>query len=151
MKNNHLPPSIQKPSKSNLGGGDESGIALVMTLLLGTTLFLGMSALMARNIITKSIAASESYKQIAENAANNGLNQILSELNNDQPSEYLGYLLGIGNIERLADVENSLIWEKIGSTEPPIFAEVCTDTSRGLPKHPRGDTYTWPTTAIIGF
>ena len=43
-----------------------------------------VSALMTRNIMTKSIAASESYKQIAENAANNGLNQILSELNNDQ-------------------------------------------------------------------
>jgi hypothetical protein len=104
MKNkHHVLPLIQKPYKSNIGGGDESGIALVMTLLLGTTLFLGMSALMTRNIMTKSIAASESYKQIAENAANNGLNQILSELNNDQPSEYLGYLLGIDNIERLSD------------------------------------------------
>ena len=51
-------------------------------------------------------------------------------------SEYLGYLLGIDNIERLADAENSLIWKKVGSTDPPIFAEVCTDTSRGLPKHP---------------
>ena len=149
MKNkHHVLPLIQKPYKSNIGGGDESGIALVMTLLLGTTLFLGMSALMTRNIMTKSIAASESYKQIAENAANNGLNQILSELNNDQPSEYLGYLLGIDNIERLEDAENSLVWEKIGSTDPPIFAEVCTNTSRGLPKHPQGDTYTWPTTAI---
>ena len=117
-------PLIQKPYKSNIGGGDESGIALVMTLLLGTTLFLGMSALMTRNIMTKSIAASESYKQIAENAANNGLNQILSELNNDQPSEYLGYLLGIDNIERLADAKNSLIWKKVGKNNSPIFAEV---------------------------
>jgi hypothetical protein len=148
MKNKHLQSLFEKPSRSNLGEGEESGIALVMTLLLGTTLFLGMSALVTRNIMTKSIVASESYKQIAENAANNGLNQILSELNNDQPSEYLGYLLGIDNIKRPEDAANSLIWEKVGTNNSPIFAEVCTDTSRGLPKHPQGEIYTWPTTAI---
>ena len=140
MKNKHLLLLFEKPFRSNLDAGEESGIALVMTLLLGTTLFLGMSALVTRNIMTKSIVASESYKQIAENAANNGLNQILSELNNDQPSEYLGYLLGIDNIERPEDAENSLIWEKLGTNNSPIFAEVCTDPSRGLPKHPQRDT-----------
>ena len=56
--------------------------------------------------------------------------------------------MGIDNIARPEDSENSLIWKKVGTNDSPIFAEVCTDTSRGLPKHPQGETYTWPTTAI---
>ena len=60
----------------------------------------------------------------------------------------LGYLLGIENVENPADPKNSLIWNKVGSNDPPIFAEVCTDTTRGLPKHPRGANFSWPTSAI---
>nr|WP_272160183.1 hypothetical protein [Synechococcus sp. AH-551-E05] len=148
MKNKLPTCFILKHLKPSYSENEESGIALVMTLLLGTTLFLAMSALVARNIMTKSIAASESYKQIAENAANNGLNQILSEINNGRKNEYLGYLLGIENVKNLADPKNSLIWEKVGSSDSPIFAEVCTDTARGLPKHPQGENYIWPTSAI---
>ena len=109
MKNRLLIYLNLKSLNSSTRGSEESGIALVMTLLLGTTLFLGMSALAIRNIMTKNIAASESYRQIAENAANNGLNLILSEVNNDNKSEYLGYLLGIENVENTADPKNSLI------------------------------------------
>lgn len=78
---------IKSPSYLKKG---EGGIALVMTMLLGTTLMVGISALMVRQLAARKHVASESYRQIAELAANNGLNQILSTLNNDKAGKYSG-------------------------------------------------------------
>ncbi|MDA9639268.1 hypothetical protein N9S87_02165, partial [Synechococcus sp. AH-779-G23] len=77
----------------------EEGVALVMTMLLGATLLTGVSALVVRQLTARKLVASESYRQIAEMAANNGLNQILSELNSDTKDNYRGYLLGLSNTE----------------------------------------------------
>ena len=115
---------------------DEKGIALVMTLLLGTTLFAGISALMVRQLAARRHVASESYRQIAELAANNGLNQILSTLNNDKPGKYAGYLLGMSNIRDANDLENNFLWERINTEISPIIPELCTEII--FPDHPEG-------------
>lgn len=125
---------------------DEKGIALVMTLLLGTTLFAGISALMVRQLAARRHVASESYRQIAELAANNGLNQILSTLNNDKPGKYAGYLLGMSNIRDANDLENNFLWERINTETSPIIPELCTEII--FPDHPEGTEKKWPTDAI---
>ena len=138
-----------KASTRLLGrGNDEHGIALVMTMLLGATLLAGVSALMVRQLTARKLVASESYRQMAETAANNGLNQILSKLNNDHKDEYRGYLLGLSNVEDTSNSQNNFLWKKINTVQSPIFHEICTDTSKGLPNHPGGRNKTWPTDAL---
>ena len=127
---------------------EEEGIALVMTMLLGATLLAGVSALMVRQLTARKLVASESYRQLAETAANNGLNQILSELNHDSTDQYRGYLLGLSNIEDTSNSQNNYLWEKVNTEKSPIFHEICTDTSKGLPDHPGGTDKSWPTDAL---
>ena len=127
---------------------DEEGIALVMTMLLGATLLAGVSALMVRQLTARKLVASESYRQLAETAANNGLNQILSELNHDSTDQYRGYLLGLSNIEDTSDSQKNFLWQQINTETSPIFHEICTDTSKGLPDHPGGTNKSWPTDAL---
>ena len=129
-------------------GKDEHGIALVMTMLLGATLLAGVSALMVRQLTARKLVASESYRQMAETAANNGLNQILSKLNNDHKDEYRGYLLGLSNVEDTSNSQNNFLWKKVNTEQSPIFHEICTDTSKGLPNHPGGRNKMWPTDAL---
>ena len=127
---------------------EEQGIALVMTMLLGATLLAGVSALMVRQLTARKLVASESYRQLAETAANNGLNQILSELNHDSTDQYRGYLLGLSNIEDISNSQNNYLWKKVNTKKSPIFHEICTDTSKGLPDHPGGTDKSWPTDAL---
>ncbi len=127
---------------------ESEGIALVMTMLLGATLLAGVSALMVRQLTARKLVASESYRQIAETAANNGLNQILSKLNDDNPGQYRGYLLGLSNIEDNSNSQNNYLWKKIDTANRPIMDEICTDTSKGLPQHPGGTNKIWPTDAL---
>lgn len=126
----------------------EEGIALVMTMLLGATLLAGVSALMVRQLTARKLVASESYRQMAETAANNGLNQILSKLNDDNPDEYRGYLLGLSNVEDNSNSQNNFLWKKVTSNNPPLMHEICTDISKGLPSHPGGKDKMWPTDAV---
>jgi len=70
----------------------EKGITLLLALLIGMIILGGASALMVKQLSNRRITKGESYEQIAENAAANGFNQILSALNNTTPGEYLGYL-----------------------------------------------------------
>lgn len=127
---------------------DEKGIALVMTLLLGTLLFAAISALMVRQLASRRHVASESYRQMAILAANNGLNQILSTLNNDKPGKYSGYLLGLSNIQDTDDPRNNFSWERVNSEDSPIFPELCTETLKSYPLHPQGGEQKWPTDPI---
>ena len=138
-----------KASTRLLGrGNDEHGIALVMTMLLGATLLAGVSALMVRQLTARKLVASESYRQMAETAANNGLNQILSKLNNDHKDEYRGYLLGLSNVEDTSNSQNNFLWKKVNTEQSPIFHEICTDTSKGLPNHPGSRNKIWPIDAL---
>jgi hypothetical protein len=127
---------------------DEQGIALVMTMLLGATLLAGVSALMVRQLTARKLVASESYRQMAETAANNGLNQILSTLNDNNKENYRGYLLGLSNVEDTSNSKNNFLWKKVNTKQSPIFHEICTDTSKGLPVHPGGSNKSWPTDAL---
>ena len=127
---------------------DEQGIALVMTMLLGATLLAGVSALMVRQLTARKLVASESYRQMAETAANNGLNQILSTLNDNNKENYRGYLLGLSNVEDTSNSQNNFSWKKVNTKQSPIFHEICTDTSEGLPDHPGGNNKSWPTDAL---
>ncbi|MDA7677057.1 hypothetical protein N8563_00905 [bacterium] len=136
------------PTQSSGKFRDEQGIALVMTMLMGATLLAGVSALMVRQLTARKLVASESYRQMAETAANNGLNQILSKLNNDNPDQYRGYLLGLSNIEDTGNSQNNYLWKKINTEQSPVFHEICTDTSKGLPDHPGGKNKAWPTDAL---
>lgn len=70
----------------------EQGISLLLSLLMGLVIIGSVSGLLMRQLSERSRGAGESYQQIAENAAANGFNQILSALNNTSPGEYLGYL-----------------------------------------------------------
>ena len=136
---------IKSPSYLKKG---EVGIALVMTMLLGTTLMVGISALMVRQLAARKHVASESYRQIAELAANNGLNQILSTLNNDKAGKYSGYLLGLPNLQDTDNPENNYMWEQINSENPPLIPELCTKTLQSMPKHPDSSEKNWPTDVI---
>ena len=141
-----------KTEKSSAGfvrrSKDEQGIALVMTMLMGATLLSGVSALMVRQLMARKLVASESYRQMAETAANNGLNQILSSLNDNNKENYRGYLLGLSNVEDTNNSQNDFLWKKVNTDQSPIFHEICTDTSKGLPNHPGGSNKAWPTDAL---
>ena len=51
----------------------EHGLTLVMALMLGMVLMTGVSGLLARQLMSRRLSAKESYQQMAEAAANNGL------------------------------------------------------------------------------
>ena len=82
-----------------------------MVLMLGTVLMAGVSGLMARQLMSKRLSAKESYQQLAEAAANNGLNRILGQLNNPDPSQNRGFLFNLDNRENINEVNNGFYWE----------------------------------------
>ena len=49
----------------------EKGIALAIALLMGVLLITAATGLLIRQLTARKISASESYQQMAENAANN--------------------------------------------------------------------------------
>ena len=58
--------------------------------MMGMVLIAGVTGLLIRQLTARKLAASESYQQMAETAALNGFNRILSELNDDDSSSYKG-------------------------------------------------------------
>ena len=60
----------------------DEGMALMLTLILGMVMLTGISGLLVRQLMTQRLSSKESYRQMAEAAANNGLNRVLGELNN---------------------------------------------------------------------
>ena len=127
----------------------EQGITLVMALMLGMALMTGISGLLARQLMSRRLSAKESYQQMAEAAANNGLNRILGQLNNPNPEQNRGFLLTLDNRENLNELNNGFHWQRINTKQSPIFSEVCLDTSIGLPQaqnNPQGEF--WPTTEV---
>ena len=108
----------------------ERGVALLLSLMMGTLLIAGTSALVLRQIMARKLGASESYQQLAENAAMTGLNRIMGELNNPNGNEYLGYLYALQH-HNGADPSNpdddQWGWMNPGSDAFPISG-VCTET-----------------------
>ena len=125
---------------------NEEGITLVTTLMLGAILVAGASGLLARQLMSRRLSAKESYQQMAEAAANNGLNRILGELNNPKPERNRGFLFTLDNRENANEINNGFHWERISASDPPNFSEICLDTSIGLPTNEQGQSggY-WPT------
>ena len=139
----------QSSSASWVGTKHEQGITLVMAMMLGVALITGVSGLLARQLMSRRLSAKESYQQMAETAANNGLNRILGELNNPNPGQNRGFLFTLDNRENLNEANNGFHWQRINSKQKPIFSEVCLDTSVGLPQpqNYQRDEF-WPTSEV---
>ncbi len=140
-----------KPNK------EEQGISLLLALMMGLVLITGATGLLIRQQMTRKIGSSESYQQMAETAASNGFNRIISELNNDRPASYRGYLYAIENrcldpVDAPAECESAsdhYYWSLLGSKAVPVgLGELCANTSAGLPVHPEGSKMVWPTDTV---
>ena len=127
----------------------ENGLTLVMALMLGMVLMTGVSGLLARQLMSRRLSAKESYQQMAEAAANNGLNRILGELNNPAPEQNRGFLFTLDNRENINEPNNGFSWERLNTKQPPNFSEICLNTSIGLPEHQNDKEGSfWPTTEV---
>ena len=127
----------------------EHGLTLVMALMLGMVLMTGVSGLLARQLMSRRLSAKESYQQMAEAAANNGLNRILGELNNPAPEQNRGFLFTLDNRENINEPNNGFSWERLNTNQPPDFSEICLNTSIGLPEHQNSKEGSfWPTTEV---
>ena len=141
--------SACKTARGTPSREDQEGMALILALLMGLTMMTGVSALFARQLISRQLSAKESYQQMAEGAANNGFNRILAELNNPNPDQNRGFLFTLDNRENINEPNNGFTWELINSNSRPLFSELCVDTSIGLPQHPENQTSSvWPTTLV---
>ena len=128
---------------------DQDGMALVLALLLGMVMMAGVSGLLARQLMSRRLSAKESYQQMAEAAANNGLNRILGELNNAEPDKNRGFLFTLDNRENINEPNSGFNWERLKTNNPPQFSALCLDTSIGLPLHPDSKANSvWPTTEV---
>ena len=128
---------------------DQEGMALVLALLLGMVMMAGVSGLLARQLMSRRLSAKESYQQMAEAAANNGLNRILGVLNNAEPDQNRGFLFTLDNRENINEPNNGFSWERLNTDSPPTFSELCLDTSIDLPLHPDAKANAiWPTSEV---
>ncbi|KZR70034.1 hypothetical protein PMIT1313_00680 [Prochlorococcus marinus str. MIT 1313] len=137
MKNHSIHPTRKYLLKRVSANGEE-GLAMVLALLMGTTLIIGASGLLIRQLMARKLGSSESYQQMAEAASVNGFNRILSVLNNNDPSKYRGYLYNLVNNE-----DEDFNWELDPSSRTQLLEQICTDTSKGLPILTDGAQ--WPT------
>ena len=110
---------------------EEQGMAMVIALLMGIVLFAGGTGLMMRQLMARKLGASESYQQMAESAALNGLNRILSDLNRNDRNNYTGFLLSLNNDEGKRG------WG-MANTEGNELVELCTPVTRYTTAYPSG-------------
>ena len=96
MKNHTFPTTYKASNQRSIASG-EKGMTMVIALLMGTVLVAGGTGLMMRQIMARKLGASESYQQMAESAALNGLNRIISDINRDDRDNYTGFLLSLNN------------------------------------------------------
>lgn len=98
---------------------DEQGVALVLAVLMSIIL-LGLSTgLLAKQLITRRNGASESYKQMAETAASNGLNRILAKLNNSNTD--ISYLWRLQQ-----NAQQAMQWNYSQEQLRPMMEQPCT-------------------------
>jgi len=83
---------LRKISGKQLSPKNESGLALAISMMAGLLMLMGSSALMAKHLMTRKTAAGESYKQIAEMAANNGFHRMVRLINSEDSINDLSYL-----------------------------------------------------------
>ena len=115
----------------------EKGMAMVMAMLMGIVLLAGATGLMIRQMMARKLGAAESYNQLAESAALNGLNRIISDLNKDERENYTGFLLTLRN--------DSEQWGWSAPNMPATatssgtqLVELCTPVERFIGAYPQG-------------
>ena len=106
---------------------------MVLALFMGLILIGGVTGLMIRQLMARKLGASESYQQMAENAAINGFNRVLGEMNRDDEANYKGYFLTLRNDEQ------GWGWRNPNSAQFPLV-ELCTDTGYSLTADPLSDS-----------
>ncbi|MDC0310062.1 hypothetical protein OAL02_01635 [Synechococcus sp. AH-551-J03] len=104
-------------------------MTMVIALLMGTVLLAGTTGLMVRQIMARKLGASESYQQMAESAALNGLNRIISDINRDDRNNYTGFLLSLNNSEEQWG------WAK-PNTDDYELVELCTPVNKYTKAYP---------------
>ena len=114
---------------------EEQGMTLVLALFMGMILITGATGLMIRQLTARKLSASESYQQMAENAAINGFNRILADINKNSESDYKGYFLTLRNDEQAWG------WRNPNTDEFPLV-EPCTKTGsiKTADDQPEGST-----------
>ncbi|MDB4654872.1 hypothetical protein OAE53_00725 [bacterium] len=122
-------PSNYKRSNQLTTAKSEEGMTMVIALLMGTVLLAGTTGLMVRQIMARKLGASESYQQMAESAALNGLNRIISDINRDDRNNYTGFLLSLNNSE------GQWGWAK-PNTDDYELVELCTPVNKYTKAYP---------------
>ena len=124
----------QPPHKKHLWrkvNKHERGLSMLIALMMGMVLMAGVTGLLLRQLMGRKLGAAESYQQMAETAALNGFNRILSELNNDDNSAYKGYLLTLDH--HSGDINNTGSekwgWNASNQADFPL-RELCTNRSK---------------------
>lgn len=114
---------------------------MLIALMMGMVLMAGVTGLLLRQLMGRKLGAAESYQQMAETAALNGFNRILSELNNDDNLAYKGYLFTLdqnaGDIS--SDGSEKWGWNASYPNHFPL-RELCTNRSQlpeAVPAHTR--------------
>ena len=134
-------PSKYKRSNQLTTAKSEEGMTMVIALLMGTVLLAGTTGLMVRQIMARKLGASESYQQMAESAALNGLNRIISDLNRDDRNNYTGFLLSLNNSE------GQWGWGK-PNTDDFELVELCTPVTKYTKAYPAQTTLEAPSVLI---
>ena len=101
---------------------------MLIALMMGMVLMAGVTGLPLRQLMGRKLSAAESYQQMAETAALNGFNRILSELNNDDNSDYKGYLFTLDHHSGDIDSSGSEKWGWNASNQADFpLRELCTN------------------------
>lgn len=108
----------------------DEGLSLLVSLMMGMVLVAGATGLLHRQLMARKLGAAESYQQMAETAALNGFNRILSELNNDDNTNYKGYLFTLDHHGGDIDSSGSEKWGWNASNQVNFpLREICTSRS----------------------
>ncbi|QNJ06684.1 putative conserved membrane protein [Synechococcus sp. MEDNS5] len=104
---------------------------MLIALMMGMVLMAGVTGLLLRQLMGRKLGAAESYQQMAETAALNGFNRILSELNNDDNTAYKGYLFTLDHHGGDIDSSGSEKWGWNASNQDDFpLRELCTNRSQ---------------------
>ena len=107
---------------------------MVIALMMGMVLITGVTGLMLRQLMSRKLGAAESYQQMAETAALNGFNRILSELNADDDAAYKGYLFTLNHHAGDMNNSGSSKWQWNSSNQDNVpLGDLCTNR-RQLPE-----------------
>ena len=126
-----FPRPSHKKRSSRVIPKQEQGLSMLIALMMGMVLMAGVTGLLLRQLMGRKLGAAESYQQMAETAALNGFNRILSELNNDDNTAYKGYLFTLDHHGGDIDSSGSEKWGWNLSNQADFpLRELCTNRSQ---------------------